>query len=83
MAHIVLWLILWLTVITWIVVVLNQVMQNWLYDLIVSWLNILVDLLWTWYTYLFLSMFSLAWITLVVRFIMSWIWENPWSSANK
>ena len=80
---IVIWLILSITLVVGVIVWINAIMNNWLFDLIVHWLLILEDLFWSTAAYLFLSLFVLAWMTLMIRFIMSRIGENPWQSANK
>lgn len=80
---IVIWLILSITLVVGVIVWINAIMNNWLYELIVSWLLILEDLFWSTAAYLFLSLFVLAWMILMIRFIMSRIGENPWQSANK
>lgn len=82
MTIIVIWIVLSVSLIVWFLAIVNSIMQNWLYDFIVSGLNVLVELFWTSRTVLFLSLFTLAWMTLVIRFVMSWIGENPWHSAN-
>lgn len=80
---IIIWLILSISIIVGVIVWINAIMNNWLYDILVDWLLILEDLFWSTAAYLFLSLFVLGWLVLTIRFIMSRIWENPWQAANK
>ena len=83
MANIILWFILWITIIVGVVLWLNQLMQSWFYDQIVQWMNIFVDLFWTELTVIFVALFALAWATLIIRFAMSFFWTDPGRPANR
>lgn len=79
---IVIWLILSLTIIVSFLALIDLIMQNWLFDLLIDWFNLIADLIWSVNAYILVSLFTLWAMVLVVRFVMSFIWENPGHSAN-
>lgn len=83
MVSTILWWILGLALCVLIVASIIAVFNFWLFDFIVDNLIIIEEIFWSWPVYIALSFLWLWFTTLVFRFVMSWIGENPWSSANK
>lgn len=74
---------LWTWVVVWLVRYVFMLFNQWLFDYIQSWFVWFTQLFWSTLSYTFLWMFGAAFLVLIVRFIMSFIWENPWHSANR
>jgi hypothetical protein len=75
--------IFWTGVVVWLTHYMFSLFNLWLFDYIQSWFNLFTQLFWSTLSATFLWMFGVAFLVLIVRFIMSWIGENPWHSANR
>lgn len=83
MKELIIWLILSLAFWISFLAIISQIMQIWLWDLVMDWIDIFTYLFGTAYVYIFLGLFSIWWFTLILRWVLSWYGENPWHSANK